>query len=302
MYPQYQCEGTVPKDELDNIKKRVAGMFLYKLSGVFRNSFDSIVLSAFLGLHILAKYNNYFYILNAITGIIILTSSSVTASVGNSIVLETKKKNYDDFNKIQLLYMWLMSWSTICLLCCYQPFVKLWVGEDMLFGDGIMIIFCVYYLTMGFNRICYIYRQAAGLWWQDRYRPVVESVVNLALNIILVKYIGVVGVMFSTIFCLVTINCIWGAHTLFKHYFTEENMTVYLLKIGLFSVLTAVSGVICYFICLRLPFTGIMAIIINLAIATLVSNIVFAAGCSFLPEFKPAISFVRNTVGLKRKG
>ena len=62
MYPQYQCEGTVPKDELDNIKKRVAGMFLYKLSGVFRNSFDSIVLSAFLGLHILAKYNNYFYI------------------------------------------------------------------------------------------------------------------------------------------------------------------------------------------------------------------------------------------------
>ena len=300
MYPQYQCEGVVPKEELDNIKKRVAGMFLYKLSGVFRNSFDSIVLSAFLGLHILAKYNNYYYILNAITGIIILTSSSVTASVGNSIVLETKKKNYNDFNKIQMLYMWLMSWSTICLLCCYQPFIKLWVGADMLFGDGIMIVFCIYYLTQGFNRICYIYRQAAGLWWQDRYRPVIESLLNLGLNIILVKYIGVIGVMLSTIFCLITINCIWGAYTLFKHYFTDEHMSVYLLKIVLFSVLTAISGTICYFICRWLGLSGIVAIIVNLIVATLVSNLVFATGCSFLPEFKPAIAFLKKTLKLKK--
>ena len=296
MYPQYQCEGVVPKEEIDNIKKRVAGMFLYKLSGVFRNSFDSIVLSAFLGLHILAKYNNYFYILNAITGIIILTSTSITASVGNSIVLETKKKNYNDFNKFQMLYMWLMSWATICLLCCYQPFIELWVGKDMLFGDGIMIIFCIYFLTQGFNRICYIYRQAAGLWWQDRYRPVVESIVNLTLNIILVKYIGVVGVMLSTIFCLVTINCVWGTYTLFKHYFTDEHMSVFLLKLVLYTVLTAIAGAVCYFLCLRLGFRGITAIIVNLVIATIGSNLVFAIGSSFLPEFKPAMKFIRKAI------
>ena len=300
MYPQYQCEGTVPKEELDNIKKRVAGMFLYKLSGVFRNSFDSIILSAFLGLEILGKYNNYFYILNAITGIIILTSSSVTASVGTSIVLESKKKNYDDFNKLNLLYMWLMAWSSVCLLACYQPFVKLWVGADMLFDDGIMVIFCIYYLTMGFNRICYIYRQAAGLWWQDRFRPVVESVVNLGLNILLVQIIGMPGVMFSTIFCLVTINCVWGAHTLFKHYFTEENMLLYLLKIGLFSILTAAAGAICYFICKQIALDGVVAILVYGAIATVISNAVFAAGCSFLPEFKPSLRFVMKAIKSKR--
>lgn len=300
MYPQYQCEGVVPKEEFDNIKKRVAGMFLYKLSGVFRNSFDSIVLSAFLGLHILAKYNNYFYILNAITGIIILTSTSITASVGNSIVLETKKKNYNDFNKFQMLYMWLMSWATICLLCCYQPFIELWVGKDMLFDDGIMIIFCIYFLTQGFNRICYIYRQAAGLWWQDRYRPVVESIVNLTLNIILVKYIGVVGVMLSTIFCLVTINCVWGTYTLFKHYFTDEHMSVFLLKLCLYTALTAISGTICYFLCSWSGFSGVTAIIVNLAVATIVSNIIFVAGSSLLPEFKPAMRFVRKAIKISK--
>ena len=143
MYPQYKCEGTVPKEEINNIKKRCAGMFLHKLSFVFRNSLDSIVLSAFLGLALLGKYNTYYYIINAISGIMILVSNSVTASVGNSMVVESKAKNYADFRKLQLLYMGLTSWLTVCLVACTQPFIKLWVGEKMMFTDGIMFVFCI---------------------------------------------------------------------------------------------------------------------------------------------------------------
>lgn len=299
-YPQYQCEGTVPKEEIDNIKKRVAGMFLYKVSFVFRNSLDSIVLSAFLGLTELAKYNSYYYVINAISGILILVSNSVTASVGNSIVVESKKKNYADFNKLQLLYMWLSSWLSICLVACLQPFIKLWVGEKMMFGDSIMIIFCVYFFTTHFSRMCYMYRQAAGLWWQDRFRPVAETIVNFVLNILLVKFIGVSGVMFSTIFCIVFIDCTWGARTLFRHYFTEEKQSIYMLKLLWSSFLTALSGGICYFICGRLGLQGIPAIIVYGVIATVVSNVIFAAGSSFLPEFKPSVAFLFKLTGLQK--
>ena len=148
MYPQYKCEGTVPKEEINNIKKRCAGMFLHKLSFVFRNSLDSIVLSAFLGLALLGKYNTYYYIINAISGIMILVSNSVTASVGNSMVVESKAKNYADFRKLQLLYMGLTSWLTVCLVACTQPFIKLWVGEKMMFTDGIMFVFCIYFFSI----------------------------------------------------------------------------------------------------------------------------------------------------------
>ncbi|MBQ7573406.1 MAG: oligosaccharide flippase family protein [Clostridia bacterium] len=296
MYPQYQCEGTVPKEEIDNIKKRVAGMFLYRLSHVFSNSLDSIVLSAFLGLTVLAKYNNYYYVLNAVVGILSLVSTSLTASVGNSIVLESQEKNYADFNKLQVLYMWLTAWCTMCLLCCYQPFVKLWVGEEMLFGDGIMVIFCIYFFSRNLNSICYIYRQAAGLWWQDRFRPVAETITNFVLNIVLVKIIGMTGVMFSTLFCIIFIDCVWGSRTLFKYYFTHAKMSVFILKLLFFAVLTTVSGVICYYVCLWLNFDGIIAIVVNLAVATVVLNVVFVAGSSFLPEFKPAIGFLKRAI------
>ena len=300
MYPQYKCEGSVPKEDINSIKKRCAGMFLHKLNFVFRNSFDSIVLSAFLGLTLLGKYNSYYYIINAISGIMILVSNSVTASVGNSIVVETKAKNYKDFNKLQLLYMWLTSWLTVCLIACTQPFIKLWVGEKMMFSDGIMIIFCIYFFSTHFSRVCHLYRQATGLWWQDRYRPLVEMVVNLSLNILLVKYLGVSGVMLSTIFCIVFIEGTWGTRILFKHYFTEEKMSKYMLKLLWSWLLTAIAGGICYFICSRISLEGIPAIIVFGIIGTAVSIPVYGIGSAFLPEFRDAIAFAFKLAGLSK--
>jgi O-antigen/teichoic acid export membrane protein len=300
MYPQYKCEGSVPKSEIDAIKKRCAGMFLHKLSFVFRNSLDSIVLSAFLGLTILAKYNSYYYIINAISGIMILVSNSVTASVGNSIVVESKEKNYRDFNKLQMLYMALTSWLTVCLVACTQPFIKLWLGEKMMFGDGIMFIFCVYFFSTHFIRVCHLYRQAAGLWWQDRYRPIVETVSNLVLNILFVRWFGVSGVMFSTIFCMVCIEGTWGTRILFKHYFTEEKQSKYMLKLLWSWILTAIAGAITYLICTKIPLEGIPALIVFGIIGSVISVTIFAAGSCFLPEFKDAFAFALHIVGMDK--
>ena len=300
MYPQYKCEGSVPKEEIDAIKKRCAGMFLHKLSFVFRNSLDSIVLSAFLGLTILAKYNSYYYIINAISGIMILVSNSVTASVGNSLIVESKEKNYRDFNKLQMMYMALTSWLTVCLVACTQPFMKVWLGEKMMFDDGIMIIFCIYFFSMHFVRVCHLYRQAAGLWWQDRYRPIVETVSNLVLNILFVKVFGVSGVMFSTIFCMVCIEGTWGTRILFKHFFTEEKQSKYMLKLLWTWLITALAGGICYFICKKIALDGIPAIIVNGIVGSVVSVVVFCAGNFFLPEFKDALAFGFHLIGMKK--
>ena len=151
--------------------------------------------------------------------------------------------------------------------------------------------------SLGFNRVCYIYRQAAGLWWQDRFRPIAETVTNFVLNIVLVKFIGVTGVMFSTIFCIVFIDCVWGGRTLYKYFFTDKRLSEYLLKLALYTALTLIACAGCYFICTRIGLEGIPVLIVNLIVATVVSNIVFAAGCSLLPEFRPAIRFALKAAG-----
>ena len=70
-----------------------------KVCMVSRNSFDSIFLSMFLGLKTVAIYGNYYYIMSAISGILTILMTSLSAGIGNSIATETVEKNYRDLNK-----------------------------------------------------------------------------------------------------------------------------------------------------------------------------------------------------------
>ena len=92
MYPQYICKGNVKPELIKEIKGKVFALFAVKITSVIYNSVDSIVISAFLGLIVLAKYNNYYYILSAIISIVTVVFTSITSSIGNSIVLESDKK------------------------------------------------------------------------------------------------------------------------------------------------------------------------------------------------------------------
>ena len=196
--------------------------------------------------------------------------------------------------------MWLSCWVTAGLVSCIQPFVKISFGENMLYGTGIMLVVCVYFFTMQFSRIILLYHQAAGLWWHDKYRPVVAAAVNLTINVLLVRYIGVSGVMLSTIFCTLFIECAWGARTLFRYYFTEEKQSQYMGRLGLSIVLTVVGSAISFFVCRKIHLDGIPAIAVNAVIATVISNGIYALGSSFLPEFKPSIEFALRVSGLHK--
>ena len=76
-YPQYQCYGSLDKGTLTDIKKRVTGLFMYKICYVFRDMFGSIVVSAFIGLAVLGEYNNYMYIYTSVAGILNLLRTSM---------------------------------------------------------------------------------------------------------------------------------------------------------------------------------------------------------------------------------
>ncbi len=246
LYPQYVCRGALDRTVKKDIMKRVTGLLFYKISDVCRNSFDSIIISSFLGLSVLAKYNNYFYLINASTYFLGSVTTAITAGIGNSIVSESVQKNYRDFEKFHFLYLWIIGWATVCFFCMYQPFMRLWMGEDFLFDDSIMAAFCVYFYTWRMGDLCFTYRQAAGLWWQDKIRPLTETAVNLILNVVLVRYFGVAGVLYATILCLVLINAGWGGHILYRYYFRTQSYTRYLKSLVQFGLLTFLACLICY--------------------------------------------------------
>ena len=293
-FPQYHCEGSLPKEARKDIMKRVTGLFMFRLSHVLRNSFDSIILSAFLGLEILAIYQNYFLIVTTVVGISSILTDSTLSSIGNSVAMETTEKNYRDFKSFQLLFMWVVGIICVGMACLYQPFIRLWVGKNNMLSEGLMLLFVVYFFTERMGNICFQYRQARGLWWEDRIRPVVDGITNLTLNFFLVQYIGIAGVMLSTIICHVFMDSFWGARILFKHYFTNEKQSHYVLKLVLFAASTSLACALSYLLCNFIPQYAENAITCLLFMAgrgiicLIVANIVFFGIYRLLPEYKTA--------------
>lgn len=119
LYPQFKPKGDVVLKERKAINRRIRDLFTAKLGGTIVSSADTIVISAFLGLSMLAVYQNYYYIMNSVLGFVLIIYSSCTAGIGNSLVMESEEKNYFDFKGASV--------STVAgfasyILCCLVPF------------------------------------------------------------------------------------------------------------------------------------------------------------------------------------
>lgn len=274
MYPQYECKGKLPREIVIDIKKRVYGIALTRICQVCRNSFDSIIISSFLGLIVLGRYQNYYYIMNTIIGFLTIITTSIVGGIGNDIVTKTKKENYKRFLSFMFGYNWISSWCTVCLLCLFQPFMKLWVGSKNMFSFTLVILLCIYFYSLKVGDVVSVYKEATGIFWEDRYRPVVESIVNLILNIGLVLVWGVYGVVLSTILSITLINIPWSAKVLFDSYFYISPRK-YFGKVIRNVVNLLVACTVTYWICHLVTWNGIFEIVIKMLICIIIPNIIF---------------------------
>jgi O-antigen/teichoic acid export membrane protein len=245
MYPQYKPYGKLQKSEITNINKKFKDLIVSKIGTVVFNSADTIVISSFLGLTQLSIYQNYYFILNALIGMISVITSSSRSAIGNSIVVESNEKNLNDLKKLTLMFVWIGIFCCCSLASLYQPFIQLWVGKDNTLPYGMVIMFCFYFFFMEIMNLFLLYKDASGSWHKDRYRSLITSLVNLVVNLILVQFWGLYGVLLSTVISLLFVGIPWLINNLFSTVFhsSSKKYVLSLIKYTLFAiVLTAVSA------------------------------------------------------------
>lgn len=249
MFPDAKCEGNLDRNTLDNIKKLVAGSFIQKACATTRNSLDSICVSAYLGLTLTAIYNNYYVVFNGVRAITYIAADALAGGIGNHVVIKTKEENYEELKRIDFLYMIISGWCTIFLLCLFQPFMRVWMGEKMQLPMISVVLFCIYFYTVKIGDMKSIYTTARGLWWKMKYRSIFETITNLVLNVGLGKLMGINGIIIGTAISLVACNFTWGAKILFDDYFGRKNLYNYFLYHLKYAILTFVFAFMTYRIC-----------------------------------------------------
>lgn len=124
-FVQVKKKRHIPSEMITPIK----GLMIDKICDTFRNSFDSLIISSFIGLTATAIYGNYYYIYSAVYGIMLTICSAMSASVGNSIVEKDESQNYNNLLVFSALFSVIMGVCTALLVCLYQPFMKLWAAR-----------------------------------------------------------------------------------------------------------------------------------------------------------------------------
>lgn len=247
-YPQYECRGCITKAVKISIVKRVKGLLICKISGVTYTTFDSIILSTIFGLVSVAVYANYLTVYAAVTNVIILIRHAMQASIGNSVASEDVSKNYKDVLLWQFLFSVIAIWCSVCLLCLFQPFMKIWMGDDMMLTMVDVIILSVLFLISTVQHAFYLYLSGTGMWWELRWAYIWSTVCNLILNVGLCKLWGTTGIILATFIAKFVFGFVWQCQIIFKNYFKKSTKEYHLKHFVYFSIGILIA-VITYYLC-----------------------------------------------------
>ena len=293
LYPKLKPEGKIEKQMMKDIFHKVKGLLFGKISGIILNASDTIVIFMFLGLTALAIYQNYFFIITAIVGFISAILSGSMAGIGNSLVMETKEKNYKDFRRFTFIMSWLVCICTNCFLVLFQPFMKIWMGEDKMLPMAMVIWFCLYFFIFEYNKLFNVYKDAAGLWYEDRFRPLVTSLANLSLNLLAVRYIGLYGIIASTVLSILFIGMPWLLRNLF-HILFQRSVFDYLTDLLKYTAVTVISCAISYFITQCLHCDGLIGLVLYGIVSVSVPFCIYVILFRKNEYFKDTILFAKR--------
>lgn len=205
------------------VAKHVKAMFMHKVGSVIVNSTDNIIISAMIGVAILGKYSNYLIIMTSMASILAMFFSPLTSVMGHLCaegnIKEEKKYFY-------FMYFLNFAIGIVFYLGYYaviKDFVGLVFGVEYIMDKSIPIIITINYFIQFMRSSVLLFRDATGSFYHDRWKPVVGGSINVLLSIILVKFMGLVGVIIATIIVNMIISHIVEPYVLFKHGFKGEN-------------------------------------------------------------------------------
>lgn len=269
-FPQYECGGDISKEDKKEIIRKVKGLLICNISIVTYTTLDSIVISSFVGLISVAIYNNYMTIYKAANQLIVLVRTAMQSSVGNSIVSESINKNLHDIYLWQFLFSVIATWCATCMLCLYQPFMKLWMGDNLMLPMIDVILIVVWFFIDIVQQAHNLYSAGAGLWNELRYSYIFNTCNNLVFNIILGKAYGITGIILASLATCIISGTFWQCIIIFRHYFKISAKKYILTQVKYFGI-ALVSVSITFLICSIVNAGDLMNIIIKLIICMTIS-------------------------------
>lgn len=252
-YPFLRQPGEkLSREQKKEVFQQVYATSLYKVCTTIGTSTDNLVISSNISVLMVGIYDNYAMIVQVIHKVLQGVFQAFTSSIGNLYVTESREKNEFIFRCLDLMNSWLLTFCSVCFLMLFQPFISLWIGEEYCLTYPEVIIISLNFASMYLQNVVQIYKTAAGLFIYGKYRPVLSAVLNLVVSILLVRVLGLIGVLLGSIISRTVTTWWFDAWILYRRGFGKSPAR-YFLSCGVTALLLAVIAGLLWFLCL--PFS-----------------------------------------------
>ena len=299
LYP-YLIKNTecLTKKQKRKIYKDVYAMTAHRVGGVVVDGTDNLLISAFVSLSSVGIYSNYVLIKSSIDQLLSQLFTAITASVGNLNAVSTSDKSYKVYQSIFFLNVWIYGFCSIVFLVCINQFITLWIGKEYLLAEGIVLLITINFFLIGIRKSTVMFKDTQGLFWNDRYKPYAEAIVNLIASIVFLKIFGFIGVLLGTLVSTIT-TCFWiEPYVLYKYSF-KKPLSNYFKKFLIYTVIIVIIGFFIYHICNVITITGILGLVIKLLLCAVIFNGMYLLIFFKSPQFKYLLA-VFNQLLLKK--
>lgn len=186
-------------DIRNDIFIKIKALLFHRLGRLLVTGSDSLVITGVLGILQMSLYTNYHLIIGGITALLNKIFETLTSSVGNFLLDSNQNQRYEIYRKIDFLNFWFFGCASVVLFSVMQPFIMMWIGKEYLFSKSTLFFLVINFYQEGMRASILTFKDAAGIYHEDRFIPIIESTLNVIISVVLAFKIGITGVFVGTI-------------------------------------------------------------------------------------------------------
>jgi O-antigen/teichoic acid export membrane protein len=194
LYKRNEKEVSLPKDT------RRKDVLMSEIAGLVIDSTDMLLLSWFSGLVYTSIYSVYNFVVLGLANVLNSCREAVFAGLGKSYFsdFDEFKKHFSNFESVYLFLAFFL-YSTALML--FRPFIEVYTKnmDANYVYISLPILFIVGKLLVNLRIPSIVSINTAGHFKEVRNYAIIEAIIKFSLSIILVKPLGIFGVLIGTI-------------------------------------------------------------------------------------------------------
>lgn len=289
------------KKELKKIKQNIGAMFMHKVGYRIVFSTDNIFISLFSNVANAGRYSNYNLITSSLALLLDMVLNASTASVGNLNVENDKIKSETIFQHIFFLNFLLYSFSSSILLMILNDFILIWIGPEYQLNLLACFLIVLNFFIHGMRRTVIIFRDSWGLFYRDRFKPVLEIVINIVLQLILGHLWGLNGILLGTSLSIL-FSSFWIEPLVLYKYGFETKVSHYFFRYFRYSMKMVVFVTISNYLMNFIQVEGMIELVFKVILGAVTTLVFMVALLINEKSFKYYISLLRILLYRNDKG